>query len=125
MIGTSAELINYYKEAFCFLSTSRWEGLPLAIMEAMSFGVPVVASDVPGNSDLIEHNQTGLLFNIRNPEEAAAHLLLLFENKVTWRKFSSASKEKIRKNFSAARMAEETGNLYYKILPYPNYPIES
>jgi glycosyltransferase involved in cell wall biosynthesis len=116
MIGNSADLMNFYSEAFCYLSTSRWEGLPLALMEAMSFGIPVVASDVPGNNDLVEHNKTGFLFNINDPAEAVKYLSILLDNNTLRKNLSASSKEKIMKNFSASEMAEKTGYLYGKII---------
>ena len=46
-----------------YLSTSLWEGLPYSILEAISNKVPVVASNVDGNRDIIIDNQTGFLIN--------------------------------------------------------------
>jgi glycosyltransferase involved in cell wall biosynthesis len=116
MAGASENIQNYLRDSFCLISTSRWEGLPLSVMEAMSCGVPVIATNVPGNNDLVEHYQTGFLFDIQKPDEAAGYLLQLMENSDLWKKFSAASIEKIRKNFTADRMARETENLYLEIL---------
>jgi glycosyltransferase involved in cell wall biosynthesis len=85
-------------------------------MEAMSCGVPVVAANVPGNNDLVDHNQTGFLFDIQKPDEAAGYISLLMDNSDLWKKFSVSSIEKIKKNFTAAGMAQETNNLYFQIL---------
>ncbi|HSR18496.1 MAG TPA: glycosyltransferase [Ignavibacteriaceae bacterium] len=115
MKGKAEGLQNYLRESFCLISTSRWEGLPLSVMEAMSCGVPVVAANVPGNNDLVEHNQTGFLFDIQKPDEAAGYISLLMENSDLWKKFSLSSVEKIKKNFTAAGMAKETENLYLEI----------
>ena len=46
-----------------------WEGMPLALLEAFRSGLPVVASDVPGNRDVVTHEVTGLLYP---PGDAAA-----------------------------------------------------
>jgi glycosyltransferase involved in cell wall biosynthesis len=116
MKGTAENLQNYLRESFCLISTSRWEGMPLAVMEAMSSGIPVVAANVSGNNDLVEHNKTGFLFDIQNPDEAAGYISLLMDNSDLWKKFSVNSIEKIKKNFTAAGMALETNNLYFQIL---------
>lgn len=44
-----------------YLQASLWEGLPVAVMEAMATGLPVVASDIVGNRDLVQHCRTGWL----------------------------------------------------------------
>ena len=46
-----------------YLQTSLWEGLPIAILEAMVLEKPVVANNVIGNKDIVIHNETGFLFN--------------------------------------------------------------
>lgn len=51
-----------------YLQTSLWEGLPIAVLEAMAFEKPVIASNVIGNKDAVVHGVTGYLFN--NFEEA-------------------------------------------------------
>ena len=56
----------------CYLSTSLWEGLPIALMEAMYMGKKCVVSDVEGNNELIIHGVTGGLFN--NKHNACAQI---------------------------------------------------
>jgi Glycosyltransferase len=45
------------------LSTSRFEGLPYALIEACSMGIPIIATDVTGNNEVVENGYNGLLFN--------------------------------------------------------------
>ncbi|HSP87721.1 MAG TPA: glycosyltransferase [Ignavibacteriaceae bacterium] len=100
----------------CYISTSKWEGLPLGVLEAMSLGLPVLATDVVGNKDVVENNKTGFLFNINNPEEVVGFSLQLFNNESLWNEFSVSAKEKVEKEFSIKQMAEETKKLYNEIL---------
>jgi glycosyltransferase involved in cell wall biosynthesis len=60
----NSEVLNYYKSKSVsfFVNTSESEGLPVSIMEAMSFGVPCIATDVGGTSELVK-NENGLLLN--------------------------------------------------------------
>ncbi len=60
--GHVSPVSDWYRMADAAVSSSRSEGLPFNIMEAMHFGLPVVSSDVKGNSDLIRHQNNGLLF---------------------------------------------------------------
>jgi glycosyltransferase involved in cell wall biosynthesis len=115
-LGFADDMENIYLRSFCFLSTSRWEGLSLSVLEAMSYGVPVIATDVAGNIDLVEHNVTGFLYDISNPGEAVRLLLSLSEDKILWEKFSLAGINKVRNNFGIEKMASETEKLYFSII---------
>jgi glycosyltransferase involved in cell wall biosynthesis len=116
MTGSVTNPGDYLINSFCYISTSRWEGLPLGVLEAMSYGLPVIATSVPGNIDLVDHDKTGFLFNINKPEEAALYIKNLAGDEKNYAEFAGRSKEKIKKYFSLNNMAEETLNLYYKII---------
>ena len=103
---------KYLEDSFCYISTSRWEGMPLAVLEAMSYGIPVIATDVVGNKDLVENNKTGFLYSLENPKEGADFIIMLSENFEKWKSLVNESREKTIKHFSLARMAEETKNIY-------------
>ncbi len=64
-------------DVYCQLS--RWEGLPYALLDAMGRAIPVVASPIPGNTDLIENGQTGLL--ARRATEAGEAILALIDDR--------------------------------------------
>lgn len=66
------EVIRTTKNYDCYLSTSRWEGLPIALMEAMYLGKKCVVTNVEGNNELISDGNTGSLFN--KLEEACSHI---------------------------------------------------
>ena len=57
--GSIADVAAVLAGADLYVSTSLYEGLPMALLEAMSWAVPVVASDVPGNRDLVRDGETG------------------------------------------------------------------
>lgn len=54
--------IGVLRQADCYLSTSRWEGMPISLLEAFAYGAVVVASAVTGNTDVVEDGRTGLLY---------------------------------------------------------------
>jgi glycosyltransferase involved in cell wall biosynthesis len=58
---THAKLLDGMAQLDIYLQPSRWEGLPVAVMEAMASGLPVVATDIVGNRDLVQHGRTGWL----------------------------------------------------------------
>lgn len=61
-VGFSKEPIKFLKEADIYLSTSRFEGLPYALIEAASVGIPIIATNVKGNNECVKNKETGLLF---------------------------------------------------------------
>jgi len=63
----------------CFALPSRWEGLPLALIEAMASGLPAIASNVSGNAEVIEHGKTGLLFAMGEVQELASGLMMMMD----------------------------------------------
>lgn len=62
-----------------FVLPSRWEGLSLALLEALSSGLAVVASDIPGNSAVIVHEVNGLLFRDGDSDDLTGNLLRLLQ----------------------------------------------
>lgn len=102
----------------CYLSTSLREGLPLAVLEAMSSGLPVVVSRVPGNIDTVEGN--GILFDVHNPAEAVDALLHLKNNQSEWEKCSKAAKKRIEEEFLLSRTVLKNEKLYLSILKQKN-----
>jgi glycosyltransferase involved in cell wall biosynthesis len=70
-VDNVAELL---REVDVFVRPSLTEGMPLAVLEAMATGVCVVASDTGGNTDLIRHEQNGLLFRAGDSDDLATNL---------------------------------------------------
>jgi glycosyltransferase involved in cell wall biosynthesis len=103
---------KFMRSSSCFLSTSRWEGLPYAILEAMAYALPVVATDVTGNRDLVEHQQTGLLFALDRPEQAASAILSLADNPELARSMGCRGRLRVQAEFGLERMALQISSLY-------------
>jgi len=86
-LGDQVELIinppiatEYLKNAHIYLSTSLFEGLSNSIMEAMEHSLPVVATDVGDNNQLISEGENGFLTTIRNPHEISEKIFHLISN---------------------------------------------
>lgn len=108
--GLSQTVVSDISDADVYLSTSRWEGLPMAVLEAMSLGIPVVASDVVGNRDAVKQSVTGYLYplgDIAACVEAIEQARVLDRARI--RKYHSD-------NFSSERMIAKTRDLYKRVL---------
>lgn len=95
-----------------FVLPSLWEGMPLAILEAMASSLPVVVSDIPGNHDLVDHNSTGLLFEANNPTDLAAQLLKLIEDSSLRQRLASAARTKVSNAYSLSQRLAKITELY-------------
>jgi len=99
-------------EAFCLMSTSRWEGLPIALLEAMARAVPSIATDVTGNKDAVADGETGFLFPESSPRHGAELLVQLACDPALWRKMVAAARLRAEREFSVETMAESTLRFY-------------
>ncbi len=79
-VGLIQEPEKYYQASDIFVFPSRKEGMPNAILEAMSCGMPVLASDIGGNVDIITHMVNGFLFANEDVEMLANSIRALMQN---------------------------------------------
>jgi glycosyltransferase involved in cell wall biosynthesis len=95
---------------------SEYEGQPNSVMEAMACGVPVVASDIPGNRDLVVHGETGFLLPLgdRAAWGRTANTLLTDSNLAT--RLGAAGRERMLNDFSVERMVQRHVELYRELL---------
>ena len=73
-------LAQYYREASLCILPSYYEGTPSSLLEAMSCAIPCVATDIPGNSEVVVDNETGFLVPPRNPARLAEATLSLLND---------------------------------------------
>jgi glycosyltransferase involved in cell wall biosynthesis len=80
-LGFLDDVSSVFAHAHIYISASSGEGLPLTLLEAMAHSVPVVASNVTGNNDLILHGDTGFLFDLENLNSARDSILRLLRER--------------------------------------------
>jgi glycosyltransferase involved in cell wall biosynthesis len=93
--------------------TSRNEGTPVALIEAMASGLPVVATDVGGVSDLVEHETTGLVVPATDDGGAiAVALIRLTGDRAERTRFGEAGRARVFSRHGADRLASDLDRLY-------------
>lgn len=91
---------------------SLYEGQSNTILEAMSRGVPVVASDIPGNRDLVEHEQTGVLYPLGDVEALTKATNVLLRDDGRRQAMGEAAKCRVDSEFSLEKMVASYERLY-------------
>ncbi|MDO4558361.1 MAG: glycosyltransferase, partial [Planctomycetia bacterium] len=107
---------------------SAFEGMPNAILEAMAAGLPVVASDIPGNRDLVVHGETGFLVPTGDAAPLSTHVnktiargfakntLSLIESPERARAMGDAGRKRVGTRFSVPEMVSAHVSLYHRLL---------
>ncbi|MHA7924519.1 MAG: glycosyltransferase [Marinobacter sp.] len=95
-----------------FLLPSFTEGTSMTLLEAMSLGIPTVATRVGGTPEIVADGETGILTESDNLSEFTGALKLLLEQPCTGEQMGDKAKQRFRKCFSVAKMVEQYQKLY-------------
>lgn len=118
-LGTRADVAARLAGAQIFVLTSRWEGLPRSIIEAMRAGLPVIASDVGGVSEAVEDGKTGFVVPLRDEEALARRLRGLIENDGLRTTMGHEARLRYVERFQFSRMFATTFRVYESMLREP------
>ncbi|MFT3980376.1 MAG: glycosyltransferase family 4 protein [Ferruginibacter sp.] len=100
-----------------FILPSLWEGLPIGLLEAMSMGKAIIASNVDGTTDIIEHSKNGYLIELDDMEEKLpAAILSMSADADRRQQLGRQARETVKHNFNAASMTRQIENEYQKLL---------
>lgn len=108
-IGFSNEPIKYLKDADIYLSTSRFEGLPYALIEAASVGLPIIATDVEGNNECVIDKESGFLFTTVNQ---GVSFIKELQNESIRKKMGRQSRQFFLENFTLEKMIHKISLIY-------------
>jgi glycosyltransferase involved in cell wall biosynthesis len=105
--GTS-DIMPHLAQAWVFTLASAMEASPNVILEAMSMGLPVVATSVGGIPDLIRHGETGLLVRPGDPEDLAAALIMILTDEPKRLAMGEAARQRTLENHTLETMVRRT-----------------
>jgi glycosyltransferase involved in cell wall biosynthesis len=112
LLGYVPDVRELLRSSHCYIGVSLREGMPLALLEAMAEGLPVVASDVDGHADLVIHGQTGLLFPYNDARCAAVALQGFVDDMSLLQTMGLESFKRIRSEFSQENMISGLVRVY-------------
>lgn len=105
-----ADLLASLRNIDIYFHPSRWDGLPFAVLEAMSQGLPVVASSVGGNKDAITSGRTGFLAD--TPDQQVRALLALLGDAQLRATYGAAGQARVETYFCLAEYFQQVQSLY-------------
>jgi glycosyltransferase involved in cell wall biosynthesis len=114
--GYRSDLLPVYASFDLFLLSSRREGLPNSILEAMAMGVPVVTTDVAGAKELVVDGKTGYVSPQGNAEGIARALMVLAESERLRKRMSNAARTRVEREFSFSTRLQRIEALYERVL---------
>jgi N-acetyl-alpha-D-glucosaminyl L-malate synthase BshA len=114
-LGKQESFVELLAAADVFLLPSEQESFGLAALEALSCGVPVVASDIGGLPELVDPGETGYLARVGDVAAMAGHVLELVREPAHWRAFSRRARERVLERFRLEPAIDRYEALYRRL----------
>lgn len=111
LLGFKENPYPYLKKSDIFISSSRYEGYPLVLCEAICLEKPIIATNCNGSKEILENGKYGILTEIGNVEDLAKKMKEMILNKTLRQKYSNLSKERAEK-LDMEKVIKEIINLF-------------
>lgn len=118
--GVAENISEILEQNDIYALISNWEGLPIGIIEGMRSGMPIIACNVGGNSELIKNGENGFIIGRKNKEQLKEKIKVLIENKELILSMAQKSRELYKKKFCMEIVYKNTINIYCEILKSQN-----
>jgi glycosyltransferase involved in cell wall biosynthesis len=113
--GFLQDIDPFYRGLDLYMSSSVHEGIPISVLEAMAHGLPIVAPNVGGLKEIIEHGIQGYLIEGRNPADFAAAINILHRDSHLRRRMGEAARRRVEERFNIQRTACAYRDLYLDV----------
>ena len=110
------KILQYYQNSTIYVNPSYYEGLPTTLLEAMACGIASIATNVPGNSDLIQNNENGLLVPPRKPKLLAEAIMKLLSDENLRRDLAKNARQHIINDFDWEIVTDKFEQLYKSMI---------
>jgi len=115
MVGLQSEVRPYLAAFDVYMMSSSFEGLPIALLEAMAMECPVIATDAGGIKEVIRHEVDGLICCVDEPEKLIGYAVSLLENYQQCQRLGESGRKRVVDSFSLDRMVKELEEVYSEI----------
>ncbi|HET9910260.1 MAG TPA: glycosyltransferase [Anaerolineales bacterium] len=107
LLGDRPDVADLMAHADIFVMSSRSEGMPMALLEAMGSGLPVIATQVGGLSEVVEDHLQGILVPAENPQELAKAILELLRDPALRSSLGRSARRRIEERYTTERMCRQ------------------
>ncbi len=115
--GWVGNLSDIFSQISVLVISSLWEGLPLAVIEAVAAGIPVVATDTGGIFDILDNRSNAIIVKRKDAKNVADAILEILNNYYQWHEKVITAREKLDLRYwSDERMVSETERIYQEVL---------
>ncbi len=114
--GAQETVAPFLPQLDVFILPSKWEGMSMALLEAMSHGIPVIATNVGGTPEVITNRYTGLLIPPNDPQAITEAIELLRNDPGIRKELGSLGRKHVNANFSLEKTARSIDELYRRLL---------
>jgi glycosyltransferase involved in cell wall biosynthesis len=121
-LGEVRDVAALLESARLFVLPSISEGISLTLLEAMARGLPVVATRVGGNPEVVRDGETGLLVPSRSPQELAVAIRRIYVDPDRGRRMGLAGRQRVEQHFDVRRMVATYESIYRKLVN-PKMPV--
>jgi glycosyltransferase involved in cell wall biosynthesis len=115
-VGLQTDIRPYVSAVDVYMMSSVFEGLPIALLEAMAMGCPVISTAAGGIKEVIRHDIDGLLCEVDKPRELVNFARSFIEQKTKREAFGIAARKRVEASFSIRQMVNELEKIYRKLL---------
>ncbi|SCX95437.1 glycosyltransferase [Desulfoluna spongiiphila] len=113
--GERLDALGFYPLFDLFVLPSLSEGISVALLEASALGVPLIASGVGGNTEIVSHMGTGLVFESENLDDLTRQIELLLDTPSLAGRLAAGARAWVRETFSVRAMVDRYNRLYLEM----------
>lgn len=123
-LGTRRDIPRILRALDCFIMPSRWEGIPLTLLEAMGYGLPVISTPVGRAPEIIRDGVNGRLAPVADPGALAAAILELYREPRKREQWGEQARRTVREQYALERFLEQFAAIYVELYEKGRGPLE-